>query len=289
MTQTPSLKRALVLYALSFVLTVAVSAVFVFGKGANGSLNIPLLSAVISLFTVLLPTIVASYWPRTGAPNVLPPIKRVQPWLLAGVACWSLPLYIVFAAIQIGASKLLAWHADAGMVEPLSANGVLAFGWIWLTIAVLPALCEESLYRGFVQRALVARWGFPTGLAATACLFSLAHFEPAGALSRVLMGLWFGALFFRTGSIWPGALAHGLNNTWGVALANWHAPLEAHLSWIYATGVVLALAGAYCFQRAGVLDLRRIALLPGATEPPTGPELPYFVQMSQPRPPEIER
>lgn len=287
MTRPISLRRAAGMYGASFALMMLLSMAFYFLKAPNAGINIPWLSVAISILAVALPTVVASYWPKPGAPEMLPPFKRVSTWLLAGAALLSLPLYIVFAALQIAITKLLALQMETGMVEPLTAGSVGAFLWIWFAVALLPALTEEAMYRGFIQTATVQRWGLVVGLVVASFIFSFAHLEPAGFLSRILMGLWFGYLFWRTGSLWPGALAHTLNNTWGVVLANWGAALEANLPWIYGAGGLALALGLVCLHRAGVFTAPTSpsALAPAGT---VGPELPRFITMSRPKPPEAD-
>src|SRR5262245_56149806 len=96
------------------------------------------------------------------------------------------------------------------------------------------------------------------------------------------MGLWFGYLFIRKDSLWPGALAHALNNSWGVVLANWHTPIEAHLPLVYALAALCLAAGYACFHRAGFWPWQQQqALVPAApAQPERGPQLPYFIPLT---------
>jgi membrane protease YdiL (CAAX protease family) len=281
------MRRAGALYGASFVMMVVISLVFYAFKAPKGGINIPWLSVAISLFGVAAPAAIACYWPKEGAPGELPSFSAVNPWVLAGAGLFSLPHYILFAALQNNITKLLPFHLDASLVEPLTANGPLSFTWIWVAIALLPALTEEFLYRGVMQRAAVQRFGPAIGIALTACLFSLVHMELAGGLSRILMGLWFGYLFWRTGSLWTGILAHGLNNSWGVALANWHKVIEPNLTAVYGLAALCVAAGYACFHKAGFWPWQRSAL--DATVPKEdGPQLPHFVTMARPERPPTE-
>ena len=285
MTPAISMRRAAALYGLSFTLMVVLSLVFYALKGPGGGLNIPWLSVSISLFAVLAPALLFCYWPK-GAPGRLPSLKPVSPWVLAGAALFSLPLYVLFAALQISISKLLPFQMDTGLVEPLTANSVGAFLWIWLAIALLPSVTEEFFYRGLMQSAAMRRWGPWVGLGVTSVLFSLVHLEMAGFLSRVLMGLWFGYLFLRTGSLWPGALAHALNNSWGVVLANWHKVIEPNLTSVYVLAALCLVAGTFCLHRAGTWPWQKPAE-PAPDE--AGPQLPYFVTVARPEAPPAEK
>jgi hypothetical protein len=50
------------------------------------------------------------------------------------------------------------------------------------------------------------------GILLTALIFSVFHLDPVGFLARVELGVLFGALVLKTGTIWPGVMAHAANN-----------------------------------------------------------------------------
>jgi membrane protease YdiL (CAAX protease family) len=82
-----------------------------------------------------------------------------------------------------------------------------------LMVALIPALGEEFLFRGTIQRIL-AEWFGKEHMAVwlTALLFSLMHYQFLGLVPRVMLGALFGYLFVWTGSIWMAVLAHFINN-----------------------------------------------------------------------------
>ncbi len=84
-------------------------------------------------------------------------------------------------------------------------------------VALIPALGEEFLFRGMIQRIL-NEWFRNEHLAIwiAALLFSLMHYQFLGFIPRVILGALFGYLFVWTGSIWMAVLAHFINN--GVAV-----------------------------------------------------------------------
>jgi membrane protease YdiL (CAAX protease family) len=80
-------------------------------------------------------------------------------------------------------------------------------------VALIPALGEEFLFRGTIQR-IFSEWFRNEHLAVwtTALLFSLMHYQFLGLVPRVILGALFGYLFIWTGSIWIAVLAHFINN-----------------------------------------------------------------------------
>jgi len=82
-----------------------------------------------------------------------------------------------------------------------------------LIIAVLPAIGEELLFRGVLQKHF-AEWFKNPHIAiwVTAVIFSFIHFQFYGFLPRMLMGALFGYLFYWSKNLWYPIIAHFVNN-----------------------------------------------------------------------------
>lgn len=81
-----------------------------------------------------------------------------------------------------------------------------------LLIAVLPALGEELLFRGLIQRQLMRRMSPWVAIIVTGALFSFFHFQVDGFLPRWLLGILLGWVFWQTGNFWVPVLLHFINN-----------------------------------------------------------------------------
>ncbi|HYV18168.1 MAG TPA: type II CAAX endopeptidase family protein [Verrucomicrobiae bacterium] len=130
----------------------------------------------------------------------------------------------------------------------LRADGGLDFTWLLLAIAIVPAVCEELLFRGFVQSGLVRQAVRPwTGVVATAVVFALFHLDPWRFLLVIPLGIFLGWLRETSGSLWPAILAHALNNTLTITftsaglVASDCAPGSAATALLAAVLVTLAL------------------------------------------------
>lgn len=90
-----------------------------------------------------------------------------------------------------------------------------------LLVGCLTGFCEEMFFRGTLQRIL---WRSPLGahgaIWVAAFIFSLLHFQFYGFVPRILLGAFFGYLFYWTGSIRVSVFAHALNNSI-VVIATW--------------------------------------------------------------------
>jgi membrane protease YdiL (CAAX protease family) len=86
-----------------------------------------------------------------------------------------------------------------------------------IMIAFLPAVFEETLFRGGLQN-LLSRWFKMPILAIiiTAIIFSAIHGSYLGFLSRFALGFVLGWMYYRTGNIWLNIIAHFFNNAFGI-------------------------------------------------------------------------
>jgi membrane protease YdiL (CAAX protease family) len=85
------------------------------------------------------------------------------------------------------------------------------------SLAVVPAIAEEALFRGLVQTRLVASWGRWAGIASSAAAFGIIHFDPVQGTVAFAAGLLLGWVVERFGSIRPTIAAHMANNALSVA------------------------------------------------------------------------
>jgi len=85
------------------------------------------------------------------------------------------------------------------------------------SLALMPAIAEEFLFRGVFQR-IFARLFRSRHLAIwiTAFIFSAIHFQFFGFLPRFILGLIFGYLYLWSGTLWLPVTAHFVNNAFPV-------------------------------------------------------------------------
>ena len=87
-------------------------------------------------------------------------------------------------------------------------------------IALLPALGEELIFRGVLQKILF-RWAgnIHVAIIVTGFLFSLMHMQFYGFFPRWLLGVMFGYLLVWSGTIWLPIFAHFVNNAVAVIVS----------------------------------------------------------------------
>eukprot|EP01156_Anaeramoeba_ignava_P013956 Anaeramoba_ignava/a607888_33.p2 GENE.a607888_33~~a607888_33.p2 ORF type:complete len:190 (-),score=53.33 a607888_33:2737-3306(-) len=87
---------------------------------------------------------------------------------------------------------------------------------IWISISLLPGICEEIFFRGFMQKVMEYNFqNIKKAILITSLIFSFSHFDFSflGFLYQFLLGYIFGNFASRTDSIFPSIISHILNNT----------------------------------------------------------------------------
>jgi membrane protease YdiL (CAAX protease family) len=90
----------------------------------------------------------------------------------------------------------------------------------FVDLALVTPVSEELLFRGLIQPKLGQILNPSEALIVQAALFSAAHLSPVILVTHFVMGLAFGWLRRRSGSLIPGTLLHGAWNAWVVACSS---------------------------------------------------------------------
>lgn len=86
----------------------------------------------------------------------------------------------------------------------------------WILLSITAGCCEETIFRGYLQRQFIAWSGNAVaGILFSALLFGAAHaYQGWRQAVRVgVFGAMFGILAYRRGSLRPGIIAHAWNDT----------------------------------------------------------------------------
>ena len=88
-----------------------------------------------------------------------------------------------------------------------------------LVIGVIPAIGEEYLFRGFLQKYLIRAFQNPhLGILSTAIIFGVFHLQVFVLLPRILLGFVYGYFYHYSNNIRLPMLAHFLNNSFMVIM-----------------------------------------------------------------------
>ena len=110
-------------------------------------------------------------------------------------------------------------QSQVELLEGVFLGGDLSVPFLFVALALTPAVCEELLFRGYLQRQ-VERWG---GVAASivlvGVLFGVYHLRLSQVVPLSMLGIYMGFAVWATGSLWAGVVVHLLNNGLAVAIA----------------------------------------------------------------------
>jgi uncharacterized protein len=125
--------------------------------------------------------------------------------------------YLIPKSIQPYFDKLQ--HFIDGMYDKLLLmRSPKEFAFVLFVGAVVPAFCEEALFRGVVQysfeQGMRKRWAFLL----SASLFSMFHMNPMNFLVIFFLGFYLSFLVWRSGSLYLSMIAHFTNNAFGIWL-----------------------------------------------------------------------
>lgn len=99
--------------------------------------------------------------------------------------------------------------ASQQMMDVTSVGGLVIN---LLVIALVTAFGEELFFRGTLQRTAGSNGMHHTAIWVVALLFSAMHFQIFGFIPRLILGAWFGYIFFWTRSVYVPIIAHFINN-----------------------------------------------------------------------------
>lgn len=203
---TPTLKETLVMYVLSTILLVTLGSLVQHLHLLSGLLisELAFVAAPALIFTIA-----RQY--RLKRTFYLTTIRLKTGLLAILVTGAAFVLVGAVAAVQeilIPRSQDYQEIWDAIITQfhqiPLAATLLL--------ISFLPGVCEELLFRGFLLHGLRKKLSNASAIIIVGILFGAFHLDPYRFLPVTLLGVLFGYMVVRTGSILTGMVAHSTNN-----------------------------------------------------------------------------
>lgn len=138
-------------------------------------------------------------------------ILAIQPmvWLLSWINM-QLPVPETLIAFEQGQME---------MIEQILTGEYL----IMLTImhvALVPAICEEVLYRGYILRLFECSWGIWAAIIISGAIFGLYHLRLTQVIPLATIGMVLAWVTIKSGSLIPAIVGHFVNNAGSVIAAH---------------------------------------------------------------------
>lgn len=145
-------------------------------------------------------------------------IKPVSSRILVLCALIMLSAYPVGLFLNLVGNLILSLFGDLiPMPIPVAENGT-EYVINLLVIALTAGIAEELFFRGLVLKGYEV-FGRKKAIIITALLFGIFHFNIQNFIGPVFLGLIFGYLAVKTGSIFPAIVGHFINNALSVTIA----------------------------------------------------------------------
>ncbi len=126
-----------------------------------------------------------------------------------------------------------------------------------LVVALTPAICEEMIFRGFIQSGLRSRYKAATTIVLVAVIFGAYHTSFVRFIPTAILGACFAFIVYYSDSIYISMIMHFLNNAVAVISMKYPGKLEQMFPVLFAEeqnavstviiaaiGIVLVYAGA---------------------------------------------
>ena len=160
-----------------------------------------------------------------------------------GISVWTCFLFILIAVVSLPAmSCVITWNENIHLPQSmssietwmrnqedataeivtrlLSGNSVGILCLNLVVMAIMPAVCEEFLFRGLLITWIKKQLSNThVVIFISAFIFSAIHVQFYGFVPRFLLGLYLGYLFMWTGSIWASIVVHFINNAMAVMVS----------------------------------------------------------------------
>lgn len=146
-------------------------------------------------------------------------------------------------------------QAQVEMIESLLTGG-FALWFLVANIGVVPAICEEIMFRSYLHRLFEKALGIGTAIFIAGLVFGLYHLRLTQLLPLAAIGMLLGWMTVRSGSVFPAMLMHFMHNS-GTVVAVYTSPdlLEAADAemmpplWSFFASLVLVGYLIYLYQR----------------------------------------
>jgi membrane protease YdiL (CAAX protease family) len=175
------------------------------------------LTLVIPQTIMVLPVLVAAFLSPVPFRQRLALVRGNWPitlWISSAIATPIVGLVSsVIVGSLMGESESLNEMSD--MFRTLGQSGF--FIPLAMMVGLTPGICEELLFRGYVQTRLTQRIGAVFGVLLTSLVFAGFHMDLVHSTAVIAIGVYLGWLSWASGSIFPAMIGHFVNNFLSVA------------------------------------------------------------------------
>ena len=175
-----------------------------------GSQNDPyIVMSLIQLFVIAVPAMIFC---RLRGGDYMKKLRLKPPSPSHAAFMLFALLFLFFGSAGINYLVYTAFPDANPYVAYDSSSGVGGGLYLVLTMAILPAITEEFLFRGVVVAEYESK-GVPAAVFMSSVTFAMLHFSITGLPAYLFSGLVLAAVLYTTRSVFAAMIVHMLNNT----------------------------------------------------------------------------
>ncbi len=214
------------------ITAIGITLLFQFGAAIAGALSpadgaAPLLTTIplgiAQLALMLLPTLY-SYRAQSLPPSQLLRLRPAPAAAHVAAVVGMVALWQILQTYQIAQEIFLIPREAASFFEGIEQESTRFFAKLFVSTNIvelllalivgcaIPGISEELLFRGVAQRSFERALRPAAATALAAFIFATLHLNPVNWMALFLLGIFFGYVAQRTGSITPTILCHFLFN-----------------------------------------------------------------------------
>lgn len=186
-------------------------------------------------------------------------IKTKSPWyfyiiaILLGIVCVFLFNPIISLWEQL--LEILGYKLNTELSFPLDNIGYLFLA--LLVVGVVPAICEEFLFRGLILNGL-RNYGAVISIGVSALLFSLMHMNLQQLPYTIILGIVLGLIVYYTKNIWLSILLHFFNNATAIFIMFFTKPIDNPFVWYDILIAIVCVLGAVALLWLVIYAIKKV-------------------------------
>jgi sodium transport system permease protein len=141
---------------------------------------------------------------------------------VVGCSCLAIALHPAYTvlATAIGNEYKLGEQTTSMLLQFDAVIGGTPLWQVLLCLALIPAICEELVFRGFLFSGLLRDRGAVRAILVSALMFGLSHGVLQQSITASIMGLLLGWIAFKTGGVLCTIFFHVVHNSISMILAS---------------------------------------------------------------------
>ena len=230
------------------VVLICVELLLIFYVGTAAQLKMGFYGTVVVQLLILLFPLLYLWYLKADFKKVLslqmPKVLHILAALFVLIVCFSL-----MCMLAVFLTKIFP-ESTQSMADTMAEYVRQPFWVLVLVMAVMPAVGEELMFRGFIFGTLKRRWRVLPAMLVTSAIFGIYHMSLSKFFTTALLGFMLVYVVEKTGSIFCSMLMHFCNNLVAVVVMKYSEQASRAVPILTKSGYVLSdyllLVGVAC-------------------------------------------